>query len=283
MGLIKKDFSTSKNNISRIILDGFSFNQLKINADDLYKIISNMLLNSENMFFYCTQRASCRTYKDTRKYVKKLIKEGIFQNELESILKTLKWDKDSIDINSTIFSGDLCEYLMNIVIEEFDISKTLISKVSLKTSPSMPSYGNDNIFFDYENKILYFGEAKFYTDTINALTEAFNSISLHSKNLQELSYIKNHTNTFIAENGKTLKKLERRLEKINSSQIKCTSITFIMSDDNFEEDEYLNALAKFAKENADKNKYINSAIIVFLPIISKNNFLKYFENKVKAL
>lgn len=56
-----------------------------------------------------------------------------------------------------------------------------------------------------------------------------------------------------------------------------------MSDDNFEEDEYLNALAKFAKENADKNKYINSAIIVFLPIISKNNFLKYFENKVKAL
>ena len=159
---------------------------------------------------------------------------------------------------------------MNIVIEEFDISKTLISKVSLKTSPSMPSYGNDNIFFDYENKILYFGEAKFYTDTINALTEAFNSISLHSKNLQELSYIKNHTNTFIAENGKTLKKLERRLEKINSSQIKCTSITFIMSDDNFEED-------------ADKNKYINNAIIVFLPIISKNNFLKYFENKVKTL
>lgn len=51
MGLIKKNFSTSKNNISRIILDGFSFNQLKINTDDLYEIISNMLLNSENMFF----------------------------------------------------------------------------------------------------------------------------------------------------------------------------------------------------------------------------------------
>ena len=108
MGLIKKDFSTSKNNKSRIILDGFSFNQLKINTDDLYEIISNMLLNSENMFFYCTQRFSCRTYKDTKKYVKNLIKKGIFRDELESILKTIKWDKDSIDINSTIFSGDLC-------------------------------------------------------------------------------------------------------------------------------------------------------------------------------
>ena len=56
-----------------------------------------------------------------------------------------------------------------------------------------------------------------------------------------------------------------------------------MSDDNFEEDEYLDSLTKFAKENTDKNKYINSAIIVFLPIITKNNFLKYFENKVKTL
>lgn len=282
MSLIKKDF-LFHNDISRIILDGFTFSQLKIDATELYEIISNLLLNKENLFYYCTQRASCRTLKETKKYVKRLIKDNILRAEIETILKNLKWDKYSIDINSTKFSGDLGEYLMNIIIETFDISATLISKVSLKTSPSMPSFGNDNIFYDYNSNILYFGEAKFYTDTKKALKESFDSINNHLKNLIEISFIKNHTSTFIAENDRTLKKIEKRLEIVDAAKISCTSITFIMSDDHYEEVDYQKDLLDFASANAEKNTYINESIIVFLPIISKNEFLKYFENKVLAL
>lgn len=282
MGLVKKEFLLH-NDISRVILDGRTFSQLKIDATELYEIISNLLLNNENLFYYCTQRTSCRTLKETKKYVKRLIKDNILRAEIETILKNLKWDKDSIDINSTKFSGDLGEYLMNIIIETFDISETLISKVSLKTSPSMPAFGNDNIFYDYKSNILYFGEAKFYNNTKRALNDAFDSINSHLENLTEISFIKNHTSTIIAENGRTLKKIEKKLETMDSSKISCTSITFIMSDDNYEEQDYLNDLKAFASTNAEKNSYIKESIIVFLPIISKNEFLKYFECKVNAL
>lgn len=156
MRLIKADFSIY-NEISRILLDNYTFTQLKVNADSLYEIISEMLLDNENLFFYCTQRSSCRTFKDTRLYVKELMKKNILKTELNAILMNLKWDKDSIDINSTKFCGDLGEYLMSIIIEKFDISNTLISKVSLKTSPSMPAFGNDNVFYDYQTNTLYYG------------------------------------------------------------------------------------------------------------------------------
>lgn len=211
------------------------------------------------------------------------MKKNILKTELNAILMNLKWDKDSIDINSTKFCGDLGEYLMSIIIEKFDISNTLISKVSLKTSPSMPAFGNDNVFYDYQTNTLYYGEAKFYDNTINALSNAFDSITKHSKSLQELSFIKNQSSSFVAENGKLLKKIEKRLETIDASQISITSISFIISDDNYEENDYVDALNKFAGTHPDKLNYINNSIIVFLPVISKTNFLNYFEGKVKSL
>lgn len=269
--------------VNRIILNEVTFSQLKLDATDLYEIIANMILDKENLFFYCTQRSSCRTFKDTKKYVKQLIKRKILNFEIDTILKSLKWDDGSIDIYSRKFSGDLGEYLMCIIIEQFDISNVLISKVSLKTSPSMPAFGNDNIFYDYKNNTLFFGEAKFYQDTKMALEEAFNSINEHSKNAIEFSFIKNHTASFIAEDGRELQKIEKKLETVNFSNVKFTSITFIMSDDNYNEEDYINDLQSFTRSNSEKFSYVNESIVVFLPIISKNGFLSYFERKVKTL
>lgn len=42
MRLIKADFSIY-NEMSRILLDNYTFTQLKVNADSLYEIISEML------------------------------------------------------------------------------------------------------------------------------------------------------------------------------------------------------------------------------------------------
>lgn len=283
MALEKKQF-LEYGTISRIILGGITFSQLKLKPIDLYEIISNILLDKENLFFYCTQRNSCRTLTNTRKYVKELMKKGILMAELDTILECLNWKKDTIDIYSSTFSGDLGEYLMNIIVEKFDISRTLISKVSLKTSPSMSAYGNDNVFYDCEKNILYFGEAKFYGEnTLKALIQSFDSVEKHSKSLVEISFIKNQTSSFIAENKEKLRKIEKRLETIDASKITCKSITFIISDDCYEEDEYVKTLKSFVLKKDDYKKYIKESIIVFLPIISKNDFLKYFESKVKSL
>ena len=280
--LIKKEFKDNTK-ISRIVIDNFTFSQLKINASHLYEIISELLINKENLFYYCTQRNSCRTLKGTKKYVNRLIKKGILKEELDTIFINLKWDNKSRNIDATKFSGDLCEYLMNIVIEKFSISKTLISKISLKTSPSMPSFGNDNIFYDYNSNILYFGEAKFYNNTKKALTDSFNSICEHAKNNIEISYIRNHSSTFIAEDGRSLKRIVKRLETVDISKIKIDSITFVMADDKYEEDEFINDLTDLSKESDNKYRYVNESLIVFLPIISKKDFLNYFERKLKVL
>ena len=280
--LIKENIAPFKY-ANRIVLDGVTYERLLISADDLYEVISNLLLNTENLYYFCTQKSSCNTLRDTKKFVKQLTKKGILHENLESILIGMKWDKNSININSTTFSGDLGEYLMNILIEKMDISKTLISKVSLKTSPSMPSFGNDNIFFDVKTKTLYFGEAKFYDNTAKALLEAFSSINMHMKNSVELSYITTHTKTFIAENGRTLNKIRKELEILPISQINVSSITFVISQDCYESDNYLKLLNTMMKNGSISNEYVEESIMVFLPIISKNDFLNYFEKKVKML
>lgn len=280
--LIKKNIRTHSN-ISRIVLESLTFTRINVEAIKLYEIITNLILNIENMFYYCTQRISCRTLKDTKKYVKELIKKNILKSELGTILKNLRLDKDSINTTDVKVAGDLCEYLMNIIIESFDISSTLLSKVSLKTSPNMPSFGNDNIFYDYNSKILYFGEAKFYRDTKKALDESFKSLQKHVKNLEEISFIKNHTSSFIAEDKRKLKKIVKRIETISAKKIANKSITFIMSDDNYNEEDYLRVLKEFSCKNQCRNDYLDESIIVFLPIISKSGFLEYFISKVKEL
>lgn len=282
MSLIKKNV-TGYSDISRIVIDGFDFSYIKLNANQLYDILANYLLDKENLFYYCTQRSSSRTLKDSKKYVKDLLNNGTIKTEINTILTNLRWNYNSININSSKFCGDLGEYLMCIIIESFDISNTLISKISLKTSPNMPSFGNDNIFYDYKNNILYFGEAKFYKNTSSALKEAYKSINMHKNNFIEISYIKNHTSTFIAENNVILKKIEKKLETVDVKNVKCSSITFIVSDDKYEEHDYVNTLKKFAENSDDKKIYVNSGIIVFLPIVSKNDFLNYFKMRINEL
>lgn len=56
-----------------------------------------------------------------------------------------------------------------------------------------------------------------------------------------------------------------------------------MSDDNYEEKEYCDDISAFIGNNDEKNAYIKESIIVFLPVISKKKFLKYFEKKVMTL
>lgn len=167
--------------LKKVHLKNHTFTTLKISPNILYEHISSMLLDKENLFYYCTQKKSTDSLINTKKYIKKLIKDKIIKIEVDKILTSMGWTDSEIDITNTVFQGDLAEYLMNIIIEKMQIASTLISKVSLKTSPKMPAYGNDNIYYDYNQNILYYGESKFYSSTENAILSAFKSIELHKK------------------------------------------------------------------------------------------------------
>ena len=141
-------------NLKKIKLITYSWEQLLGDKSILYSAICDLLLSDENLFYYASQKESTKTLLEPRKYIRELIEKNIIDMRIDDIFSDIGWNKDEINIENTHFQGDLAEYLMCILLDRFTKVDTLISKVSLKTSPSMPSYGNDNIFYDYEQKLL---------------------------------------------------------------------------------------------------------------------------------
>lgn len=267
-------------NLKKIRICSCEWNEIIDNPEMIYKAIVDLLLDEVNLFYFASQKESTKTLTDTKEYIKKLLEKGILNNNLQDILKNIGWDKENIKINNTIFQGDLSEYLMCIIIDELTEYKTLISKVSLKTSPNMPAYGNDNIFFDYDNDTLYYGESKFYQDTLSGINAALKSLEEHLTGT-EISFIRSHTNTFIAHNGEQRQKLVETMETKFVDDISVKKLCFITSDDMYEKANYEELLLKkFGSEEAICSN-CNEIIMIFLPIISKKGLLEYFEKRLE--
>lgn len=266
-------------NIKKIRLKTYTWEELLGKKDILYSAICDLLLSEENLFYYATQKESTKTLVDTRKYVKKLIEKNIIDSKLSDIFSNIGWKKEEIDISNTRFQGDLAEYLMCILMDKITNIETLISKVSLKTSPRMSSYGNDNIYYDYENEILYYGESKFYENVSSAINRAKNSLKEHS-NAEEFSYIRSHDSVFIAEDGSKREKIIEELEEKEIQDVNIKSIFFIANDDVYLKKDYEGKLLDCFKTEEELNIRSAELIMIFLPILSKREFLDYFKGRL---
>lgn len=265
-------------NIMKIKIHNVSWDVLFKDKSILYDEICNLLLDEKNLLYYATQKDSSKTITDTKKYVKSLIENDSLVYVIDDIFNSLGWNKN-ININNTIFQGDLAEYLMSILLDKITNIDTLISKISYKTSSSMPIYGNDNIYYDYENDILYFGEAKFYENVANGLDAAIKSIKKHSS-IEEISFVRNHTTSFIAENGEKRLKIIEKFETAYSNDINIKSVIFIINDDICKKNDYEEVLINYYGSSDDILIKTSEVILVFLPILSKKEFLKYFVRRV---
>lgn len=279
MELVKVKLLENDNYI-KLRLNNCHWNILIANKTILFEAICDLLLDKTNMLFYATQKRSTKTLVETKKFVKKLEKNH-FIDDINAVLVSLGWNDDKLNINSTIFQGDLGEYLSTILIDKLKISNTLISKVSLKTSPNMPSFGNDNLFFDRKKKVLYFGEAKFYGKLSDGLTRAVKSLSEHSKGISEISYITTHTSTFIAQNKRELRKTEQIFENLSINDVKIGSISFIIMNDKYKKLDIEKLFIKYENEGKIPKHLVENSYIVILPILSKNEFLKYFKEQIR--
>ncbi len=267
-------------NISKLRLNVKSWDVLISNKSLLYNRIIDMLLDRTNLFYYATQNESTKTLYDTKEYIKRLVANNLINEKIEQIFNNLGWeDCDSININNTIFQGDIAEYLMCILLDKIANMKTIIAKVSLKTSSKMPAYGNDNIFYDYEKKVLYFGEAKFYSNIIEALKAAIESIDNHS-NIIEFSYIAQHTNNIIAQNGIARNEIVEKIETIKFDSISISHIVFIVNDDIYKKIDYENKIKSFLLGNRIMQSYKNNLVLVFLPVLSKKELLETFIKRI---
>lgn len=267
-------------NIKKIRLTAYKWEELIGNKEILYKALCDLLLSEENLFYYASQKESTKTLVDTRKYIKKLIDKDIIDSTIEDVLSGIGWKKEQININSTHFQGDLAEYLMCILLDKITNVDTIISKVSLKTSPRMPSYGNDNIYYDYEKEILYYGESKFYDNVSSAIKRAKESLEQHA-NAEEFSFIRSHDNVIIAEDGTKRIKIIEELEEKSIEEITIKSIFFIANDDIYLKADYESKVIERFESIEDLNIKSAELIMVFLPILSKGEFLNYFKGRLE--
>lgn len=279
MVLFEKRKLINSENIMKIRIKNISWEDLFKNKEILYSAICDLLLNDENLLYYATQKENTKTLADTKNYVKSLKDNNSLIYTIDDIFNALGWNKD-ININNTTFQGDLAEYLMSILLDKFTNIDTLISKISYKTSPSMPVYGNDNVYFDYENDTLFFGESKFYTDASEGLRAAVNSINKHAT-IEEISFVRNHTSSFIAENGQKRIKVVEKFETAYGSDLNIKSVIFVINDDIYEKKDYEQTIINFYGSKENVTIKTSEIILVFLPILSKQEFLNYFARRVE--
>lgn len=262
----------------KIRIKNLSWEELFENKSVLYKKIADLLLKEENLLYYASQRENSKTLVETKKYIKKLIKNNTLQMNIREILNNIGWN-ESANINNTVFQGDIAEYLMSIFIDRFASPETLISKISLKTNSGMPVYGNDNYYYDYGNEVLYFGESKFYSNTKHALKNALKSIQEHD-NIDEIMFVKNHSSSFISDNNENRKKIVEVFDEISIKNIKTKSIIFIMNDDIYKKTDYEELLIDFFNGLDNIKEETIDLILVFFPILSKDEFLNYFYRRI---
>ncbi len=268
----------NEDNKIKIKLSQISWDELINDKSILFNAICNLILDDKNLLYYATQKESTKTIVDTRKYVDSLKKNNNLIYAIKDIFNALGWN-DEINIENTRFQGDLAEYLMSIFLDKFTNVETLISKISFKTSSKMSVYGNDNVYFDYENDILYFGESKFYQSASDGLDEALKSIEKHST-IEEISFVRNHTSSFIAENGEKRTKVIEKYENAYIDNLNIRSIIFIMNQDVFKKENYEEMLINYFRDKETLQQKTEEIILVFLPILSKKEFLEFFVRRV---
>ena len=272
-------------NYLKIRLIDYEWSVLLAKKEVLFSAITRTLLNIENLYFYSTQKESTKTLEETREYIMDRVKvKGSLINDLQSILQEIGWYPTSnIDIDSKVFHGDIGELLMCELIDQLDISRTLISKVSLKTSPNVSSFGNDNVFYDLVEKTLYYGESKFFSKLEDALLDAYNSVKEHSKNTTEISYIVNHSGVFIAENGATRNEIIEEFDTVNVDDLKIGTIIFAMFDNVYKKEDVEKLIGNFVNKHRPEVSFLKNLHLVLFPVLSKKELLSFIVEQVEQL
>ncbi len=263
-------------NSSKLKLRNYEWETIVLNKELLFEILYQLLLDKTNLFYYATQMTSTKTVNGSKEYIKKLIDKNIIDDSLNDIFSSIGWT--DIDITNTRFQGDLGEYLMTILIDTYLDCKTIISKVSLKTSPKVSAFGNDNIFYDFEKDILFYGEAKFYNSVKEALNSATSSLKLHNES--ELKFITTHSNFII---GEQREELIEKLELRRYGEFSVKNIIFIISDDIYLKEDYDEILRDKSDKDTKFDIILKNDIMVFLPILSKEEFLTYFKKEIESI
>lgn len=283
---INIEINEYKNKFSKIRLDE-DWKIIIVNKEILFEEISKKIFKAENVYFYLTAKNSAKTWDEIKSISLELKSKGIvLQNSIFEIFENIGWlSNEELNINSRQTIGDLGEYIMHIFVDFLGISKTLISKITFKTSKNVSVFGVDGIFFDYENKILYSAESKFWSNLESALKNAIKKFNSYDS-IQTLNFVRCQTLNIKDDNENIRKKkieFFESIENVHEEKISFNQIFFIMEEDCYLKNDIRKKIEKLINENFLDEKIISSSIFVFFPIISKKEFLFFLKNKLEKI
>lgn len=107
--------------------------------------------------------------------------------------------------------GEFGELLLHLLLRDFKGTIPLISKVYFKDSPGVPAHGFDAVHITPDDKILWLGESKFYSDAKRGIDALLEDLDEHFKhdylNEQFVIIKKNLENNSIPQRDEWIKRL----------------------------------------------------------------------------
>lgn len=249
----------------KIKLKYFSWDELLDNNEVLHQKLIDILFDKNNVIDVAS------TYNRTDFPIKN--KETLIESKYNSILKNIGFiSKNGVDITNSVLSGDIGEFLMNIMIAKFislhPEDEFIFPKLAFKTAPKVAIHGYDGTFYNRSKKEIYYTESKFYTKLSEALNNAVNSMKQHDQ--IDYDFIESHVNNF----RNLASKRTGEIVEI-SSNIKEKLIIFLICADKYK----LNDINKIINDNKKLQhlKKYNEIIVFVLPILNKKEFLELFK------
>ncbi len=124
--------------------------------------------------------------------------------------------------SSTARRGEFGELILHLLLRDFKNTIPLISKVYFKDAAGVPAHGFDSVHISPENKILWLGESKFYSNSKRGINELISDLNSHFKtdylNEQFIIIKKNLENNSIPQRDEwinILSKCNRLKDRIN--------------------------------------------------------------------
>jgi len=253
-----------EDDLNKIRMKFFSWKELIAANNILFDEINDIIFNIDNVLKVASTYRPSIKYNETqkmKKYVDALRMIGFISSE-------------GIDISHTTLHGDIGEFLMHIMLGMFlqdgSTEKYIYPKLVFKTSPKMPVFGNDGTVYIKDKNEIYYLEAKFYSNLNRAIDKAVESLIIHNETSNE------HFNHRV-EMFRNLKTdaLDEIIE-IDEDVTENLAI-FLMCDNYTNYEDILKTIRNNSKLNLLKKNF--NLLLFVLPILNKNEFLKYFQER----
>lgn len=97
------------------------------------------------------------------------------------LLNNDKTALDELKKSSTSRRGEFGELLLHLLLRDFKNTIPLVSKVYFQDAAGVPAHGFDSVHISPDERILWLGESKFYTDSKRGLQELVSDLNNHFK------------------------------------------------------------------------------------------------------